>query len=186
MKDEIIIQMFLERNEDAIAAVINKYGHYCQNIAGNILGNSSDIEECLNDTYLKVWKSIPPHQPDALAAYIGKIARNSAINIMRYNKAEKRNNGEVPFILDELEDFVPGGINPEDESSRGELVSSINSFLSTLSQEKRVIFVSRYWYSASISDIASKTGISQNKVSVTLSRLRKQLKVWLTERGFNI
>lgn len=186
MKDELIIQMFLERNEDAIAVVISKYGHYCQSIARNILDNSSDIEECLSDTYLKVWMSIPPHRPESFTAYIGKITRNSAINITRYNTAEKRYNAEVSLILDELEDFVPGGVNPEDENNRKELISSINSFLGTLSQEKRVIFVSRYWYSDSISDIAAKMGLSQNKVSVTLSRLRKQLNKWLTERGFII
>ncbi len=185
MDDNGIIKLYWARNDQAIKATSDKYGHYCQTIARNILNNEEDAEECVNDTYLSAWNAMPPHWPEQLATFLGKITRNLSFNKYRQNHAEKRS-GEMTLILDELADCVSDVDDVEQIIDRQRLAEAINSFVKSLSIKKRNIFVRRYWYADSVSDIAGDYGMLQGTVSKTLERTRKQLKVYLTERGFEI
>ena len=186
MDDNGIIRLYWDRNDQAIRATSEKYGHYCKAIAKNILNNEEDAEECVNDTYLKAWNSMPTHWPEQLAAFLGKITRNLSFNKYKHNHAAKRGGGEITLVLDELADCVSCADNVERIVDRRELVKAINVFVRSLSIEKRNIFVRRYWYADSVSDIASGYGMLQGTVSKTLERTRKQLKMYLAERGFEI
>lgn len=186
VNDIEIIQMYFERNEKAIEATAHKYGHYCTSIAYHILHNWSDCEECVNDTYLKAWNSIPPHRPSMLKLYLAKITRNCAFDLYKKMSADKRGGGEMIMILDELAECVSGGIEPDKEFDKVEMLGAINSFLGTLSKEKCALFVRRYWYLESISEIAERYCMSENHVSVNLNRLRKKLRNYLMKRGFEL
>lgn len=186
MDDNDIIQLFFERDENAIKETSKKYGNYCSSIARNILKNWEDAEECVNDTYLKAWNVIPPNRPTMFKAFLGRITRNLAFNLYKKMNADKRGNGQIALILDELVECVSDKSNPHQEFERDELLLTINSFLGKLSQEKRIMFVRRYWYSDSVADIAKRCGVSENYVSVNLNRLRKRLLNYLIERGFEL
>lgn len=186
MDDEKIIQLYLERDERAIPATADKYGNYCTTIARNILGSDEDAEECVNDTYLQAWNSIPPHRPGILSAFLGKITRNLAFNRYKHNHADKRGGGEVPTAWEELEDLVSGRDDVERIIDEKALVEAIDAFLDTLSPKKRCILVCRYWYADSVAEIAARHGMKEGAVSMVLSRLRLKLRNYLTERGFEI
>ncbi len=186
MDDEKIVQLYFERDEQAIQETANKYGNYCTSIAKNILGNSVDAVECVNDTYLNTWNSIPPHKPKMLSTFLGKIVRNLAFNRYKYNHADKRGGGELPLVLDELAECVSGSDNTEDAYLMKELVSTINKFLSTLPEVNRNVFIRRYWHTESIVDIAKRYGIESTAVSMMLKRTRAKLHNYLIERGYNI
>lgn len=186
MRDKEIVQLYFERNTDAISITESRFGAYCKAIAKNILGNEQDAEECVNDAYLKVWNSIPPSRPENLSSYIGKIVRNLSFDRYRQKRANKRGGGEIDVVLDELSECISGSDSVEREIDRKELSGAINAFLDTLKGKKCDIFVMRYWYAMSISDIAKKVSISENGVSVALSRTRKALKGYLLERGFEV
>ena len=186
MDDKDIIQLYFDRDQKALSATAKKYGKYCTSIAKNILGNDEDAEECVNDTYLNTWNSIPPTRPTILSAFLGKITRNIAFNKYRHNHVKKRGSGEMALVLDELTDCVSGLENIEQEIDRRELVETINSFLDTLSPQKRNVFICRYWYSDSVASIAKRYGMNENNVSVILNRLRPKLKKYLEERGFEL
>ena len=186
MDDAKIVQMYFDRNEQAIPATADKYGNYCTSIANNILGNHEDAEECVNDTYLKTWNAIPPHRPKMLSTFLGKIVRNLAFNRYKHNTADKRGGGEITAVLDELAGCVSGNEDTEQAYEYKELVSAINDFLSTLPTENRNIFVCRYWYTDSISDIAVRFDMTYSAVSMTLNRLRPKLHDYLIERGYEI
>ena len=186
MDDEKIVQLYCERNEQAIQETANKYGNYCNSIAKNILGNNEDAEECVNDTYLNTWNSIPPHKPKMLSTFLGKIVRNLAFNRYKHNHANKRGGGELPLVLDELAECVSGNDNIADAFVMKELVSAINEFLSTLPEVKRNIFIRRYWYTESIVDIAKSYDMESTAVSMMLNRIRSKLHNYLIERGYDI
>ena len=186
MDDTEIVLLYWERNEQAIPATAEKYENYCTTIARNILGNCEDAEECVNDTYLHAWNAIPPHRPAILATFLGKITRNLSLNRYRHNTADKRGGGVLPAVLDELSELVSGGDDVEQALETKELVNAIDAFLDTLSPGKRCIFVRRYWYTDSISDIAGRFGMKDGAVTMTLSRLRSKLHNYLTERGFEL
>lgn len=186
MEDSNIIKLYWDRDEIAITETSKKYGTYCQSIARNIIGNSEDAKECVNDTYLGAWNSIPPHRPIMLSTFLGKITRNLSFNRYKKNTAGKRGGNQIELVLDELEDMVSNSSSPEDEWHRKELLDAINAFLSSLSADKRKIFVYRYWYAERISDISKCFGVSENNVSVTLNRLRHKLHIYLVERGFEL
>lgn len=183
MDDNSIIQMYWDRNEQAIKATSEKYGRYCKSIARNILTNEEDTEECVNDTYLNAWNSMPAHWPNHLATFLGKITRNPSFNRYKHNHAGKRGNGEIMLILDELTDCISGSDNTEQMIDRRELIKSINSFVNSLSAMKRSIFVRRYWFADSVSAIAKDCGMLQGNVSKILERTRKQLKSYLFRKG---
>lgn len=184
MEDDEIIRLYWDRNDQAIHATAEKYGAYCKSIARNILNNEEDAEECVNDTYLNAWNAMPEHWPKQLASFLGKITRNLSFNKYKRNHAEKRGGGELALALDELGDCVSGSNDVERIIDRKELVKTINLFVSSLSTEKRNIFARRYWYVDSVSEIAKDYGMLPGSVSKTLERTRKQLKAYLTERGF--
>lgn len=184
MEDAKIVQLYWDRDEQAIPATSDKYGSYCASIARNILGNAEDAEECVNDTYLHAWNAMPPHRPKMLSTFLGKLTRNLSLNRCRHNDAEKRGGGQRAAVLDELAELVSGGGEPEQEIDRRELLETINAFLDGLPRDKRRIFVCRYWYFDSVSEIAARFGLTENRVSVTLSRLRRKLRDHLSERGF--
>lgn len=186
MDDAAIIQLYWERNEQAIPATADKYGNYCTAIAKNILGNREDAEECVNDTYWAAWSSMPPHRPGSLAAFLGRITRNLALNRYRYNAADKRSGGQSAMVLDEIAEFISDADSVEREIDRRELGKAIDGFLDRLPKHKRTIFVCRYWYFDSIAEIAKRVGMTENQVSVTLHRLRRKLHNDLLERGFEL
>ena len=186
MDDAKIVQLYWDRNEQAIPASADKYGNYCTSIAKNILGNREDAEECVNDTYLSAWNAMPPHRPTILSTFLGKITRNLSIKHYRRSTADKRGGGQITVVLDEIAEFVSDTDSVEQEIDHKELVKTIDAFLDTLSIEKRGIFVRRYWYFDKISDIASQFGMTENHVSVVLRRLRLKLHNYLLERGFEL
>lgn len=186
MDDNGIIRMYWDRNDQAIIATSEKYGHYCKTIARNILDTEEDAEECVNDTYLNAWNSMPTHWPEYLAAFLGKITRNLSFNKYKHDHTEKRGRNEITLVLDELTDCVSDADHIEQIIDRQELVKTINLFVRGLPTVKRNIFVRRYWYADSVSGIAKDYGMLQGTVSKTLERTRKQLKTYLTERGYQI
>lgn len=181
--DGQIIDLYFARSEEAIAKTATRYGGYCKTIANSILGSSADTEECVNDTWLKVWESIPPARPTSLKAYIGKIARNLAIHRYEKERAAKRGGGEVPLILSELEECVPSSASAEDRVSQTALTDVLNRFLSKQSRQNRIVFLRRYWYNASVAEIAKDMGLSESAVKSILHRLRTRLKLALEKEG---
>ncbi len=183
MDDEKIIELFFARSESAITELDQKYGDLCKSVSKNVLGNEEDALEAVNDTYLAVWHQIPPEKPENLLGYVLKIAKNRSLNILRSRSAKKRDS-HYQVALNELSECLPGNSSVEAEIDFKELSSAVGSFLETLSQENRAIFLRRYWFSDSLKDIATLTGLTEKTVSVRLVRLRKKLKEYLSERGF--
>ena len=184
MEDFKIIELFFKRNENAISETERKYGRYLSKIAYNILFDTEDSEECVNDTYMKAWNSIPPQQPEILSTFLGKITRHLAIDLFRKKHAEKRKNSEYALSLSELDECIPDKFSAEKEFEQKELSESINRFLASLSKENRDIFVCRYFYSDSIKEIASFFKSSESKIKSSLFRSRKALKEHLEKEGF--
>lgn len=175
MEDSKIIELFHERSEQAIVELSEKYGTVCTRIAKNILNNELDAEECVNDAYFGAWNTILPQSPNPLQTYICRIVRNVSIKKYHKNTAIKRNSF-YDIALDELENCIPSEKTVENELLVKELTQKIDEFLATLNQEKRVMFVRRYWYSDSISEIAKEFHMSNNNVSVGLLRTREKSK----------
>lgn len=182
MEDEEIINLYWNRQEKAISETDKKYGKYCNTISFNILQNREEAKECVNDTYLKTWNSIPPQRPNILKVYIGRIARNLAINQYERKNAKKRDY-TLEIALEELNECISSNNNVEKESDYNELVKALNNFLSELSQDKRKIFLERYWYLYSIKEISSNNKISESNTKTILLRIRKELKDYLKEGG---
>ncbi len=176
MNDQKIIALFWERNESAISATAEKYGNYCHTIAYNILYSHFDAEECVNDTYLGAWNSIPPQKPNNLTAYLGKITRNLALNRYKVRSAAKRGGGQVEIALSELENCVPDSTRVEQVAEEALVVSVLNRFLYKQSKTKRNVFLCRYWYLYSIAKIADLFDMSESKVKALLFRMRNDLK----------
>lgn len=183
MEDEKIIVLFFERSEQAILELSQRHGAAVRRVAGNILGNGPDAEECENDTYLACWNTIPPKRPSPLAAYVCRIAKNIALSRYRFNTAMKRNS-YYDAVLDELSECIPAGSTPEDDLAAKELSAAVNAFLRSLDREDRILFVRRYWFSDPVSRIAEETDTAPGHVSSRLFRVRKQLYTYLKEEGF--
>lgn len=184
MTDDKIIQLFFQRKEVAIEETQKKYGSYCFKIANNILNNREDSEECLNDTWLKAWESIPPTHPTYFNLFLAKITRNFAINTYRSKHTHKRGKGEITLVLDELEKCITGETDVETLYIAEELQSSINKFVRGLSEKDGNVFIRRYFYADSIKDISNRYHISENNVRVMLSRTRNKLKLRLEKEGY--
>ena len=185
LEDSRIIALFYERSEQAIDELMKKYGAAVKKVAANILNNALDVEECANDTYLGVWNTIPPQDPDPLMTYVCKIARNLAIKKYHANTAGKRNS-RYDAALDELVEAIPAPGDVESDYDARELSAAISAFLDTLSYEDRFLFVRRYWYADAVSDIAAMMQTGSHRVSVRLSRTRKKLQNYLKEEGLLI
>lgn len=186
MDDKQIIELYWARSESAIAETDRKYGKFCHRIAYNILVNREDSDECVNDTYLKIWTVIPPKRPAKFGAFLGKITRNLALS--RYEKchAEKRGSGEVPVALDELAECIPDHNSVEQIVDNRILVDKFNVFLSELPADARKIFLRRYWELSSVKEIASVYGISESKVKMSLFRTRGKLRAFFEQEGIEI
>ena len=182
MDDRTIIQHYWDRDECAITETDEKYGSYCHKIAENILENSEDAKECVNDTYLKTWNSVPPEWPKIFPAFIGKIVRNTAFNYYTRIHARKRGGSMTAVVLEELDECIPDK-NAEFIQDDSELTGIINTFLESLSERNREIFVLRYWYNEKISYIAETMKMSENSIFSVLNRMRKKLRKNLEEKG---
>jgi RNA polymerase sigma factor, sigma-70 family len=185
MEDDKIVELYWDRDEAAITATSDKYGAYCLSISQNILGNREDAQECVNDTYLKAWNTIPPHRPAMLSTFLGKITRNLSFDRYKASRRDKRGGSQTALVLDELGEIIADK-RSDDEFDRKELLESINAFLSSLPPDKRKMFVCRYWYAYSIPEIAKRFGMTENNVSVSLNRTRQKLRNYLKERGFDL
>ncbi len=183
MDDSRIINLFWERSESAIAETEKKYGRYCGTIAINILGNREDTEECVSDTWMRAWNAIPPARPVVLKAFLGKITRNLALNILEKNRAGKRGGGEGTAVLDELEECVADAGAASWSAEGYVLKETLEAFLKGLPEEKRVIFVRRYWYMDPVKKIAEDLSVTESKVKMTLLRTRKELAEVLKKEG---
>ena len=182
MEDSKIIELFWERSENAISEADAKYGKYCYAIAYNILYSEPDSEECVNDTYLRAWNAIPPERPLHLRAFLGRITRNLALNRYAVLHAKKRGNG-TELALEELAEVLA---DPDSEIDRAEtdaLREALNRFLGSLPRDTRIMFVRRYFYLLSITEIADGLGASENRVKVTLHRTREKLRSYLEKEG---
>ena len=181
--DKKIIDLFWQRDEQAIAATERAYGGYCRAIADNILHDAEDAAECVNDALLHAWNSIPPHSPENLKAFLGKLTRCICLNRWRDARAAKRGGGQVELAYEELEDCISGGGSVDERLQAKELTQIINCFLASLPEIDRMLFVCRYWYFESVSQIANRFGFGQSKVKTTLWRLRRKLLETLKREG---
>lgn len=184
MEDSVIVDLYWQRDENAIRETDSKYSRYLLKIAYNILTNFEDSEESVNDTYLKAWNSIPPHKPCILSSYLAKITRQVSIDIFRKRKSEKRNGSEYAVSLIELEECVTDGRTPEQEMELQLLADAINRYLYSLSEESRNVFICRYFFLDSIREIAGYQGASESKIKSMLHRARIGLKLYLKKEGF--
>lgn len=182
MNDSRILEMFFSRDEEAIREVSERYGAYCNRIANRLIGQE-EAEECLNDTWLRAWESIPPNRPKNLKLYLARITRNLALNRSAASAALKRSAAMVS-ALEELEDCLESGDRVENEVEMAELKTAINRFLAKLSERDRGVFLRRYFFVESADEIAARFGLRVNHVDIILFRVRKKLKKYLTEEGY--
>lgn len=183
MDDCKIVDLYFKRQEDAITETDKKYGKYCYSICYNLLRSKEDSEECVNDTYTRLWNLIPPAIPISLKAFIAKIARNVALNRYDYIHAQKRH-VESAVILDEFWECITTSTPSFEENIA--LKQAINDFLSNLDRKQRIIFLQRYWYFCSIEEIAENNGLGISNVKTTLHRLRKAFKSYLEKEGIEL
>lgn len=184
MEDEVIVDLFWDRDDNALKLLEEKYGTDFLRMSFRILNNKEDSEECVNDAYLKTWNSIPEARPNSLFAYVGKIVRRLSINRIKMNKAQKRGGDDTALLLSELSECISAKENVESEIEYQELSKNISEFLFSLKQEQRMIFVERYWYAKPIKEIANKYKISIKKTESILFRCRKKLHDFLDERRY--
>lgn len=183
MEDEKIIGLYFKRDESAISETANKYGNYLYKIAFNVLSDNEDSEESVNDTYLSAWNTIPPEKPKIFSAFLSKITRYISLNKHRAKKAEKRGGGEIDAAFEEIEECVPDKNNIYDEIETKELAKIISNYLKKLPKIERKIFVCRYYYLDSLSDISKQFGFSESKVASMLHRTRKKILSHLEKEG---
>jgi len=181
LEDADIVELYFSRQEAAIAQTDMKYGKMLKSICNGILNSPEDAEECLNDTLLSLWNSIPPKRPEKLGAYAAKIARNSALNRLEKSNAIKRS-GEL-LIYEELSEFLPDDEDGSNWADAETLKNEINLFLRSLKPLQRVIFVKRYFFCDSIRQISESTGLKENAVKTTLFRLRESFRKKLIKAG---
>ena len=184
MNDNQIIKLFFTRNEDAIQQTDYQYGTRLTGLAANIVRNIEDAQECVNDTYLKAWDTIPPTKPDHFYAYLAKICRYFSFGRLDWNNAAKRN-AQVVALTQEMEECIPDSWqNARVES--GEISRLVSLFLRTQTPENRMIFLRRYWYGDSVSEIALRYEITQSAVLMRLSRTRSKLAAYLKKEGIRV
>lgn len=185
MDDTSIIKLYWNRDERAVSETEKKYGGLCYRIAENILKHKEDSEECVNDTFMKAWNSIPPDRPVHFSAYLCQIAKRLALSRYRYNTASKRQNDGC-LSYEELSDIVSDKQTPEDARIMSELSNAISDFLMNETKQNRVIFIRRYWYYDSIETISAEFKINPQTVGSILFRMRKRLKKYLEKEGFEL
>lgn len=181
LEDASIVALYNARDERAIAETDYKYGNYCMAVSMNILDSYPDAEECVNDTYLQTWRTIPPKNPPSLRNFLGKIIRNLSITRHRAMHSQKRDRN-LTVALEELEECL--SVPAETEGSQ--LCEWLNGFLEGLEPEERRIFVGRYWYAHPVKRLAEAYGMTPNAVSKQLARTREKLQAYLEERGYRV
>ncbi len=183
MEDGQIIELYWQRDADAIAETAAKYGAYCFKVADGILHCAEDSEECVADTWLRAWNAIPPQRPGALRMFLAKITRGLAFDRFRAGNAEKRGGGELPLVLDELAECLPGVEDVEAVCEERELGQCIRRFVRELPERDGNVFVRRYFFAEPIAAIAKRYGLRESHVSVILNRTRKKLRAYLVMEG---
>lgn len=183
---ERIIELYFERDEQAIKETDIEYGKLIRRISRNLLNSDRDVEECVSDTYLQVWNTVPPNRPESLKAYVCKIARNLSLNRLKYQRAEKRYSGQIDTILDELSEIIPSNEDVEAQIEGKALFADINEFLRSQSETNRIIFIKRYWLFMTPNEIAEDMHVSLTKVTSSLHRTRQRLKNYLEEKEYVI
>lgn len=186
MDDCNIVRLYLNRDEGAIKETENKYGRYLTKIAYNILNDTEDSKESVNDTYLAAWNSIPPHKPDVLSVYLSRITRRISIDIFRRKNRDKRKASQYALALDELYDCEDSSPSPEQAMEYEMLAKSISDYIRTLPDNARCAFIGRYYHLDSVKDIAKYCSMSEANVKVTLHRARENLRKYLKKEGFDI
>ena len=184
MEDEKIVELYWRRRECAIDETQAKYGTYCRSIAYNILSDAEDALECENDTYMAAWNAMPPHRPKVLSTFLGKLTRRISLDRWKAGNAQKRGGGTITLSLNELTDCIPIGSSLSDELEAQELGQSISQFLRTLPIRDRQIFLRRYWYCDSITQIAKLFSCGESKIKMTLLRTRNKLQEHLRKEGY--
>ena len=184
MDDSQIVELYWQKNADAISESAKKYGSYCFAIAEHILRNAEDSEECVNDTWLRAWNAIPPQRPGLLRPFLAKITRNLAFNRFNARNARKRGGGEIALVLDELEECLGGGADAESAYEAKELRQCVRRFVRSLPEREGNVLTRRYFFAEPVADIAKRYGLSENNVMVILSRTRRKLKAFLLKEGY--
>ena len=185
MDDLAIVELYHRREERAIDETDKKYGGLCRGIALRLLGIREDAEECVNDTWYAAWDKMPPERPQSLGAFLGRITRNLSVSRWRQSRAQKRYSG-MEVLLSELEDCVPAPGTVEQDLERRQLAQAIGTWLDTLGQEDRRLFIRRYWYGLAVKDLAAEAGERANTLAQRLSRLRKSLRAFLESEGVEL
>ncbi len=180
VRDEEIIALYFARDEQAIAETDRRYGRLCMKLSMEILESRPDAEECVNDTYLKTWNSIPPARPQSLRAYLLRIVRNLSISRLRAMTAERRTRRDT-LSLDELSECIP-----DREYTDRELAAALARFVEGLDETARRLFVGRYWYDLPVKTLAAEWGITPNNATKILRRTREQLRAHLAEGGYTV
>ncbi len=183
MRDTDIVNLYWERDERAIKETDAVYGNYLLKIAKNILADTEDSKECVNDTYIKAWHCMPPQKPAVLSAFLGKLTRELSIDRLRTKSRQKRGGSQYTYALEELGEVVTGGDATADTAELRLLAQSINAFLQTLPLPTRYMFVGRYFFLDSIRDIAAYCHKSEGAVKTALHRTRAALKAHLEKEG---
>lgn len=183
MQDELIVNMYWQRDENAVTQSEIKYGKYLRKIANNILYDFRDVEESVNETYLKAWNSMPPSKPSMLSVYLGRLTRQFSIDIYRTKNRDKRGGTQYIDSLDELSECVSGEESVEAQVELSELTGALEEYLRSVPEEQRVIFVGRYYFCDSLRDIARYYGFSESKIKSILYRVRTGLKLHLEKEG---
>ena len=184
MEDREIISLFYKREGRAVDETDKKYGRNCRCISYDIVGNPEDRDECVNDSYMALWNSIPPQNPLNLSAYLYKTVRNMSLICVRQKQAQKRGGGEFNLVLDELQECVASNTKVEEQYDAKELAELIRRFVKALPHDERLMFTGRYWLSLPVKTIALRLGVKENRVSVSLHRSREKLRRKLIEEGF--
>lgn len=179
LEDAEIVSLYWQRDERAIRETQTKYGGYCRAVARRILPDAQDVEESVNDTWLAAWRSMPPHRPAMLNTYLGKLTRRCSLDRWRTQNRVKRGGGEVPLVLDELDECVPGGQDVARTAEQRELAKALDRFLDRLPGPERDVFVCRYWLLVPVKEIGARFGFGESKVKSMLARTRKKLRIWL-------
>lgn len=184
MEDAQIVELYWQKNADAISETANKYGAYCFTIANNILHSAEDSEECVNDTWLHAWNAMPPQRPNVLRMFLAKITRNLSFNRFNARSTEKRGSGEIALVLDELSECLASEADVEAVYEATELEQCIQRFVRSLSERDRNVFVRRYFFTEPVASIAARYDLTANNIMVILSRTRKKLKLELNKEGY--
>ena len=183
MDDEVILELYFARNQEAIRETDCKYGGYCRRISQKILGSREDAEECVNDTWLQAWNKIPPQRPQYFQAFLGCIVRNLSLDRWEQRQTKKRGGGQTKILLSELKDCLPSPDLPERRLEERELGNILSRWLAQQPQKNRVAFVRRYWYADTLAETAAQIGCTTGAAKALLHRMRRSLRAHLEKEG---